>query len=159
MPSDAIDLKIDVVNGKSVLELFRDVLAEKWIDVVYRGELKNLDVILRNRKYPGDGIVEGALPDHIRNVAIGGGGQIVLSYYPEYRLQKDLLKTYWGGKGYSTEQVGRSMHVSDPEGNFVAKYAYNRILIVPKRLDQFIENMYENDLHFLKLLPPKNPES
>jgi hypothetical protein len=161
MSAQPMNFDTDKVYGKWVLEAFRDVLDDRSVNITYGGESKNLGDLLKDPDYPGGGFRDGIFPGPVKKVAVSGeeNERIRLIYDKGYRLNQELLKTYWESKEYSTEQVDQSLCVSDREGNLVAKYGFTRIQITRNRLDNFIRDMGENDFVYLKPKPPKDTDS
>ena len=139
-----INFDTEVVDGKSVLEAFRAIVGSGPVQAIYRGERVDLSDILINEHQPAWGFREGVLPDHIKNVSVLEEDDfrqplIALSYIG--RFNHGTERKYWEAKGYTTEPVARSLAVRDSQGNLLATYGLNRVLIEGDRLDEFIEKM------------------
>ena len=139
-----INFDTEVVDGKSVLEAFRAILGSAPVQAIYRGKTVNLSDILRDEQRPDFGFQERVLPDHIKNVSVleendFGELRIALSYVGQFNHETE--RKYWEAKGYTTEPVDRSLAVRDSQGNLLAMYGINRVLIEGERLNEFIEKM------------------
>ena len=139
-----VNFDTEVVDGRSVLEAFRAILGSGSVQAIYRGERVDLSNILINEHQPAWGFKEGVLPVHIKNVSVleennFGEPRIALSYVG--RFNHGTERKYWERKGYATEPVHRSLAVRDSQGNLLAMYSINRVLIEGDRLDEFIEKM------------------
>jgi len=136
-----INFDTEVLDGRSVLEAYRTILNQGWVELIYGNKRVELSDVLRRVYHPESGFKKGVLPDHIRNVSIAEerGEQVVLSY--NSRLDHELEKKYWEERRFSTRTVKKLMQVLDTRGKVVVTYGLNRVLIERDRLDQFIENM------------------
>ena len=127
-----INFDTKVVDGRSVLEAFKAIIGPACVEVIYRGERVNLSNILINEDRPECGFKERVLPDHIKNVSVLEEDDfrqslIALSYIG--RFNHGTERKYWEAKGYTTEPVARSLAVRDSQGNLLATYGLNRVLI------------------------------
>lgn len=127
-----------VVDGKSALKAYRDIINDPLVQPTFGGESVTLAEVLRHELYPSFGFREGVLPPTIVRISMDHG-RVNLSY-PD-NIDQEAEAEYWEQAGYDVSREKRSLEIRDLEGQLIATVARKRVLIEIEHLDEFIDKM------------------
>ena len=133
-----INFDSDIFDAKTALSAYLILMRREYVAPILNSKVVGLESILRDKNIPGLGFKEEILPSHLNNITYFED-RYVISY--NGKLDHDLEQKYWESKGYSARKINNSTEILTPNGDLLAKYGINRILIPKEQVETFILHM------------------